>query len=655
MPLPLPKLDTRTFADLVSEGRSLVPRAAPVWTDHNVSDPGITLLELFAWLTEMNVYRLDRTQEASYRAFLRMVGVELEPPRAAETVLLIGQDESGAPATELDLPSGLQITTAAGDVVFQTMQSLHVSPAQLVSVRGFGPTKPAPGSAIALHFDRPLATTAATISLHLWTGATADDRETRAALIADWQEAAAEATASCPPGIEPDLPAWSQHYGVTTVWEYWAGDVAGWKPLADVVDETRALTLTGPIRFTAPLDHAPLTGSSPPIYPVRCRITAGHYDCWKRFARIGINAVAVRHAADVDEQLLGTSEGAAGEIYTVPTDAVPIVPGSTAVRVIDPDATETIWSEVAAWDEVGPHDRAYLLADVDGTITTGDGRVGWVPAVGAEIWMRWQIGGGDAGNLAAGSLVVPATGAHNDALVPSWSTVAPILRVEQPVGALGGAAAESLAQGQARAIELLVGPARAVTLADFEALALATPGVPVGRVGAVPQFRPGFPGVHAIGSVTVVVIPDCPGPAPMPTEALLRAVERYLGRRRTVATELHVTGPRYTRVSVVARLHLARGADAAASRASAASALATFFNPLTGGPAATGWPAGRPVYRAEVLALLAALPGVMHVDELGLRVEDEAEPRCGNVELCPDGLVASGRHSFSIAPRSSSR
>jgi hypothetical protein len=154
--------------------------------------------------------------------------------------------------------------------------------------------------------------------------------------------------------------------------------------------------------------------------------------------------------------------------------------------------------------------------------------------------------------------------------------------------------------------------------------------------------------VHALGSVTVVVIPDCPGPAPEPTEALLRAVERYLGRRRTVATELHVTGPRYTRVSVVARLHLERGTSAAA-------AVTSFFNPLSGGPDEAGWPAGRPVYRAEVLALLAALPGVLHVDELGLRVEDEAEPRCGNVELCPDGLVASGRHSFSIAQRSSSR
>jgi hypothetical protein len=60
MPLPLPNLDTRRWADLVQEGRALVPRYAPEWTDHNAHDPGITLMELLAWLAEMNIYRLNQ-------------------------------------------------------------------------------------------------------------------------------------------------------------------------------------------------------------------------------------------------------------------------------------------------------------------------------------------------------------------------------------------------------------------------------------------------------------------------------------------------------------------------------------------------------------------------------------------------------------------
>ena len=58
MPLPLPDLDTRTWGDLVDEARALIPRYAPDWTDHNLHDPGMTLIDLLAWLVEMDVYAL---------------------------------------------------------------------------------------------------------------------------------------------------------------------------------------------------------------------------------------------------------------------------------------------------------------------------------------------------------------------------------------------------------------------------------------------------------------------------------------------------------------------------------------------------------------------------------------------------------------------
>jgi predicted phage baseplate assembly protein len=73
MPLTLPNLDDRTFADLMAEARALIPSLAPAWTNHNPSDPGITVLELFAWLTEMLIYRLNRITPANTLAFLRLV------------------------------------------------------------------------------------------------------------------------------------------------------------------------------------------------------------------------------------------------------------------------------------------------------------------------------------------------------------------------------------------------------------------------------------------------------------------------------------------------------------------------------------------------------------------------------------------------------
>ncbi len=80
MPLPLPNLDDRTWNDLVEEAKALIPFYAPQWTDHNVHDPGITLIELFAWLTEMDIYQLNRIPERHRRKFLALAEIYPHPP-----------------------------------------------------------------------------------------------------------------------------------------------------------------------------------------------------------------------------------------------------------------------------------------------------------------------------------------------------------------------------------------------------------------------------------------------------------------------------------------------------------------------------------------------------------------------------------------------
>ena len=73
MPITLPNLDDRRFDDLVAEGRALLPALAPQWTDHNLSDPGITLIELFAYLSEILIYRLNRVTDSHVRTWLRLL------------------------------------------------------------------------------------------------------------------------------------------------------------------------------------------------------------------------------------------------------------------------------------------------------------------------------------------------------------------------------------------------------------------------------------------------------------------------------------------------------------------------------------------------------------------------------------------------------
>ena len=71
--IPPPKLDDRTFNDIVDEAISMIPRYAPEWTNHNPSDPGITLIELAAWMTDLLIYRLNQVPDKNYVAFLNLL------------------------------------------------------------------------------------------------------------------------------------------------------------------------------------------------------------------------------------------------------------------------------------------------------------------------------------------------------------------------------------------------------------------------------------------------------------------------------------------------------------------------------------------------------------------------------------------------------
>jgi predicted phage baseplate assembly protein len=87
MPIPAPNLDDRTFADLVEEAQRIVRQRTPDWTDLTPSDPGVVLIELFAHLTDVMLYRLNRLPEKAYVEFLRLIGVDLLPPGSARATL----------------------------------------------------------------------------------------------------------------------------------------------------------------------------------------------------------------------------------------------------------------------------------------------------------------------------------------------------------------------------------------------------------------------------------------------------------------------------------------------------------------------------------------------------------------------------------------
>lgn len=126
--IPPPKLDDRTFHDIVEEAISMIPRYAPEWTNHNASDPGITLIELAAWMTDLLIYRLNQVPDKNYVAFLNLLGIKLRAPRAARALIRFSLVEA---ATKQRVPRGTQISTPQATeehtVTFETARDLVVS------------------------------------------------------------------------------------------------------------------------------------------------------------------------------------------------------------------------------------------------------------------------------------------------------------------------------------------------------------------------------------------------------------------------------------------------------------------------------------------------------------------------------------------------
>src|SRR5437867_3369824 len=116
MPLPVPKLDDRSFSQLVADALAVIDRTCPEWTERSASDPGVTLLEVFAFLTENMLYRLNRVPSKQYITLLNLVGVQMRPPSAAVTQLTFTR--TGENTDEIGIPLGTQVATGDASVVF---------------------------------------------------------------------------------------------------------------------------------------------------------------------------------------------------------------------------------------------------------------------------------------------------------------------------------------------------------------------------------------------------------------------------------------------------------------------------------------------------------------------------------------------------------
>jgi predicted phage baseplate assembly protein len=645
MALPTPNLDDRRFQDLVDDAKRIVQQQCREWTDHNVSDPGVMMIELFAWMTDQLLYRLNRVPDRHYLKFLELIGVRLFPATAARVGLTFWLS---APRPEvLTIPAGTEVSTRRTEleevVTFATEADFPIVPCSLErlastieedAVRdhsellGGGKSfycfdaKPKAGDALLLGLSDAVPSCAVVLRFTCQIEGI---------------------------GVIPDNPP--------LVWEAWTGD--GWTACELERDDTGGLNRTGDVIVHVPAEHQTSLVENQLAGWLRCRVieTEEGQRAYEESPRIdgcsaftvGGTAVAA-HAETIGGELLGTAEGVAGERFALKRGPVVAGDGDHVLEVTTADGTEE-WQEVQSFADSNAGSPHFVLDAAAGEVVLGpalrlpDGSLenhGAVPPAGAVVRLRrYRVGGGRRGNVTRGTLTVLR------------SSIPFVGSVENRHAARGGVEGESVENAKLRGPIALRTGERAVTIEDYEQLAReAAP--EVARVRCVQAGDGADP-----GAVRVLVVPAVEGLSSRlrfeqlrPTEDAVQRIARSLDERRVVGARVTVGPPTYQGVTVVAKLRARARTNPARLQTDALEALYTYLGPLTGGPDGTGWPFGRPVVAGEIFSVLQQLPGTELVEEIHLFPADATTGDRGKevdrIELAAHTLVFPYEHRVRV-------
>ncbi|BBZ62455.1 putative baseplate assembly protein [Mycolicibacterium monacense] len=651
--LPAPRLDDRGFQDLVDDARRRIRRTCPTWSEHNISDPGITLVETFAMMLDQLIYRLNRVPDRHYVKFLELLGLELRPPGAAQGEVTFWL--SAPQPQTIRVREGIEVSTDRTDleepVVFSTAEPLDIVPCTLqsgqvatVSAGGIpvdrsNPTTgagfpcfsamPTPGDALLIGLDKAVPRCAVLLRIVCQVSGV---------------------------GVDPTDPPY--------VWEAWT-EPGGWKPCEVDRDETKAFNQPGDVILHVPKGHtlaSPETLAGTRRGWLRCRLLepSPGQDTYSESPLINSITAATKggtipivHARVIRDEVVGVSDGTPAQ--RLPLKNRPVLPWAGTTLSVVRDGAATEWHPVENFAFEKQDSQSFHIDAVDGEVVFGpavreaDGSLtqyGRIPPKGATLKMTaYRTGGGPAGNVRKGAIHVLKT------------SVPYVSRVENRRAAAGGAPAETIEDAKTRGPLLIRSRGRAVTAEDFEELAReAAPGI--ARVHCLTPSSPAEAGL-----IRLLVVPNVSSDAlgavrredldlSDDTKARIKA---YLDERKLAGTHVRVKAPAYQGLTIVATLAALPGYRRDHLRDDVLRALNRLLHPLTGGPDGTGWPIGRPVQRHELAAALAWTPGVDMSREvvLDLYPADTTTgargDRVDKLLLNPDALVLSHRHKVQVS------
>jgi predicted phage baseplate assembly protein len=658
----VPIIDDRRYDEIVEEIKTRIarytPEWQPVWNDYNDSDPGITLAQLVAWMSEMMLYRMAKVPELNYLKFLELIGIELQAAQPARVDVTFPVLDS-ATVPYVDVPPRTQVSAAADDdgppLVYETEKSLRALTAGIQSLQVFDG---------AVHRDITAESELRQPFLPFAELAVVDS-----ALVLGLGFPSAYPKPDEFPATTFELSVYTQGEGVTrsivtcgfvqsvayapakVLWEYWNG--AEWQRLDALKDETLAFTRAGTVTLRTPTvgmmkrDYVgtyPSDGSKPKLFWIRARLTKSQYETPPTLVAVRTNTVRALQAQTVQGEVLGGTDGSRNQKWTLAN--TPVIAGSVQVQ-IDEGTGPAVWQVRDDLLEAGSNDLVLALSPSSGVLVSGDGVHGAVATANARnpdanvVATEYRYGGGARGNVPAGAITSLLTAVEN---IDTG-------KVTNLFAATGGRDEERLAEAKERARRTIRSQGRAVTLEDFESLAKQAGDI--ARAKALPLFHPQFPTVKVPGAISVIIVPNGKRQTgqpfkPLPSEGLLRTVCAYLDVRRLLTTEVYVIAPSYQEIQVAVEIIARDNADTAAVRQEAEQVITAYFDPILGGDQGTGWGFGETVRYSKLYQRIFSVDGVDSIENLTITLDGEAYPECRDVPTAANGLLFSGAHQLEV-------
>lgn len=693
--IPLPNLDDQSYADIVEAAKRRIPIIAPEWTDLNEHDPGITLIELFAWLKEMQQYYLNRIPERSYVNMLRLLGMELLPPAPARTAAVFPGKRKPP-----FLPRGTRAFGKDGTEFLLTEEytDLGFSLGKIYTQTENGFTDL---TAPSEHSETPFYPfgNAGTYGKLLINCQTDPDRfggTIRLTFVIPKESYRAENGF----GESTYLPR-------EILWEYSLG--SGFSPCKLLSDETRALSVSGKLTLRvggdfSETDNAPFRG-------LWLRARLRRVGCEGMPAVKGVYGDTLSLTQKRTECLCEEFTDC-GEEITVKNGILPR--GLCFVMIRDPygwtfsdNAEVSIQGSEA---RIRLTERGSLAADGAPNL-----RVILCTASFAENQMRFSADGLPDLRLPLEGEGVPVfgdlrivVGDRTDEEFPRWHEYRYIdalgragafdrrftydetektivfgdnehgeapprgennlwiiscsftkgaggnlpagslpeiggFPLKQPEPCVGGRDREKLSEAMARLRERSRRPTRAVTAEDYRTLALQTPGIRIADAKAILGFdadSPDSPPEKQRNTVTLVVIPRAETRFPTPDAHFLAEVGKYMENFRLVTVNLKITAPVYIKTDINADIVCDTDMTEAAAK-KAESVLTEWFSPKRDGR----FRFGELIGETEVLERIASVEGVTAVRHIGIAISGQpaVRDRIGRVVFPPHAVAYSGK------------